>query len=278
MHHSLIDARAPRRSRRAFTLIELLVVIAMIAILAALLFPVFAQAREKARQTSCLSNLRQLSAAMHMYADDSDGLFPPAVARQSRLQQNYFLISWMALLQPYTKNLGVFICPTSGHTSQEYLNNNDLVQNYGYAPTSRSEGFDRALFITGPFGSALWEGIGGFYGAPIGGYLKAAPSASLASIARPVDTILLCDHNLFDWGFAALGTRYFSWPKPRHLLEPDVVGADGQRAPAGILNCLFVDGHARGLNHQALWEVRPGYTTRYNAAGEDVFWHFWPYE
>src|SRR4051794_1958509 len=60
------------RDRRGFTLIELLVVIAIIAILAAILFPVFAHAREKARQTSCLSNLKQLSSAMLMYAGDYD--------------------------------------------------------------------------------------------------------------------------------------------------------------------------------------------------------------
>ena len=70
--------------RRAFTLIELLVVIAIIAILAAILFPVFAQAREKARQTSCLSNLKQLSSAMLMYAQDYDGLFAPVIGRPNR--------------------------------------------------------------------------------------------------------------------------------------------------------------------------------------------------
>src|SRR5229473_2812966 len=74
-------AMRPRRGRHGFTLIELLVVIAIIAILAAILFPVFAHAREKARQTSCLSNLRQLATGMAMYAEDSDGLYPPAVAR-----------------------------------------------------------------------------------------------------------------------------------------------------------------------------------------------------
>ena len=95
-------------SRRAFTLIELLVVIAIIAILAAILFPVFAQAREKARGISCLSNLKQGSLAYQMYTQDYDETTPlqnsPVTARDAN---NYFVVSggyWYMLLQPYVKN------------------------------------------------------------------------------------------------------------------------------------------------------------------------------
>jgi len=270
------DRATQRLARRGFTLIELLVVIAIIAILAAILFPVFAQAREKARQTTCLSNLRQLASGMTMYSQDSDGLFPPVVTHPTRAVTDYYEMSWMHLLEPYTKNRGIFVCPSSGHTSPN--NNQDLLQNYGYAPTNRSAGYESTRAVTGPYGEALWEGIGGFSGAPVGGYLEQTPSYNQAQIARPVDTVLLCDQEAFDWGVAALRPGNLYFPMPRHLVEPDIKGADGKIAPQGVLNCLFVDGHVKGLIHSQLWEIRRGYTKRYDAGGDDVFWHFWPYE
>jgi len=73
--------RGPVGDRRAFTLVEVLVVVAIIAVLASILFPVLSRARAKARQTACSSNMRQVGLALAMYADDHDGLLPPATTK-----------------------------------------------------------------------------------------------------------------------------------------------------------------------------------------------------
>jgi prepilin-type N-terminal cleavage/methylation domain-containing protein/prepilin-type processing-associated H-X9-DG protein len=131
--------------RRAFTLIELLVVIAIIAILAAILFPVFAQARDKARQAVCASNLKQIAAAMHMYSQDFDERIPsltvdaPGDKRASGKQ-----IGWPIVIQPYVKNEQVFYCPSypilkpyrslSSSVDSQWLipyGYNDVVATYG---------------------------------------------------------------------------------------------------------------------------------------------------
>ena len=107
--------------RRGFTLIELLVVIAIIAILAAILFPVFAKAREKARQTSCLSNMKQISLGILQYAQDYDEMMvPDALSVFSYMSPDGTPINisppcamlWMYLVYPYVKNVQVFTCPS----------------------------------------------------------------------------------------------------------------------------------------------------------------------
>ena len=94
----------------AFTLIELLVVIAIIAILAAILFPVFAQARDKARQSSCISNVKQITLGLIMYAQDYDEYFP-LNANEYAAEQYIYDYTWVKNTQPYVKNLQVFVCP-----------------------------------------------------------------------------------------------------------------------------------------------------------------------
>jgi len=110
-----------RAYRRGFTLIELLVVIAIIAILAAILFPVFAQAREKARQASCQSNLKQMAVAVLMYTQDYDETFPMVTGQNMSVAsgspfdgQTWVQNDIVFLIQPYVKNFQVFFCPDRG--------------------------------------------------------------------------------------------------------------------------------------------------------------------
>lgn len=121
--------------RKGFTLIELLVVIATIAILAAILFPVFARAREKARQTSCLSNIKQLGLAWLQYAQDYDGetvpvqIGPVAAYTLPSGTAGSGYIYWPTLLYPYTQNVQVYNCPSNSYAWQ---GESTTASSYGY--------------------------------------------------------------------------------------------------------------------------------------------------
>ena len=143
--------------RRAFTLIELLVVIAIIAILAAILFPVFAKAREKARQSSCSSNHKQLSIAFTQYCQDYDEMMP----RTYIAAGGTVAVRWPVAVTPYVKNLQIFNCPSGTAYTVD-------VNNPG-ADESLSSGY-----------SILFEGF-----------------RALAQIAKPAETILTGDGSNF---------------------------------------------------------------------------------
>jgi prepilin-type N-terminal cleavage/methylation domain-containing protein/prepilin-type processing-associated H-X9-DG protein len=160
---------SPRiRSQKGFTLIELLVVIAIIAILAAILFPVFAQARDKARQTTCVSNLKQLGTATLMYAQDYDGKFVPWYGPD--LAKN---LGWAVSLEPYVKSDQVYVCPSDSQTrpkgkkTRSYTMNGDW-----FSPDDR--GLSRS-FTTPPN-----------KGPAFGGFTE-------ADLEEPADTITYCD-------------------------------------------------------------------------------------
>ena len=151
---------------RGFTLIELLVVIAIIAILAAILFPVFAQAREKARQATCLSNLKQMSLGMRMYVEDYDELYPP-----HRLGPNCCYpkaYTWKAAIFPYLKNLDFERCPSNAFNRIPAQGEINWVE--------RGEPFPRSYCINS---AGLNENV---YNA-----------RSDASIDRPSEVIMICE-------------------------------------------------------------------------------------
>ena len=115
-----------RRVSSAFTLIELLVVIAIIAILAAILFPVFARARENARRSSCQSNLKQIGLGMLQYAQDYDEItVPPSTNGLSGGSRGF---SWPRIVQPYLKSTQIFQCPSDTNS----LTTGDYVVSYTY--------------------------------------------------------------------------------------------------------------------------------------------------
>src|SRR5579859_4382879 len=99
-----------KKRNRAFTLIELLVVIAIIAILAAILFPVFAQAKAAAKKAVCLSNMQQMALAVFMYQNDFDDVYPNSNQERPAGQLPY--VTWTYNLQPYIKNVDVFYDPS----------------------------------------------------------------------------------------------------------------------------------------------------------------------
>jgi len=110
LEEALMNSSVSKRSL-GFTLIELLVVIAIIAILAAILFPVFAKVREKARQTSCLSNEKQLGLGFAQYVQDNDEMFPSGVVRGTLGAGDLFGIGWAGEIYPYVKSVGLYDCP-----------------------------------------------------------------------------------------------------------------------------------------------------------------------
>ncbi|MDR3710930.1 MAG: DUF1559 domain-containing protein [Capsulimonadaceae bacterium] len=122
-------------TRNAFTLIELLVVIAVIAILAAILFPVFATAREKARQTSCLNNEKQLGLALVQYAQDYDELLPGGTA------SSQCSTGWAGEIYSYVKSVGAYRCPddmnTNPYNFSSYGINGNLASRNGSTSTNK---------------------------------------------------------------------------------------------------------------------------------------------
>jgi len=278
--------RSPLRTKRAFTLIELLVVIAIIAILAAILFPVFAQAREKARAITCISNQKQLGLGIMMYLEDYDECFP---------QNQYYdgpgfndQHVWSDMIYPYIKNgdlskngagqlvqwgtSGIYLCP-------------DFPQ-----PVQNAYGINWSLAMDG---SNPWSNP-----EPV------VVAAHLASVTTPAAVILLAEKGRNDasWGWPQFEPWEWSWTDyvapvngqqthfgPHYDLDPTGNNPNGTRGDCdystssgsppwdscnlfpryrhtGTTNVTFCDGHTKAMTHGSInWytNIYPGPTGIY---------------
>ncbi|MEN6642414.1 MAG: DUF1559 domain-containing protein [Armatimonadia bacterium] len=143
--------------RRGFTLIELLVVIAIIAILASILFPVFAKAREKARQSSCLSNVKQLVVGCISYAQDYDEQLPyEDLDINGSGSEDAGDMSWRSMVLPYCKNVQIYQCPSNKNPGTPIYNGaaGDYDQKAGYAINVQHWGTGAP---TPPYGASLGQ-------------------------------------------------------------------------------------------------------------------------
>ncbi len=231
------------RQRNGFTLIELLVVIAIIAILAAILFPVFAKAREKARQISCLSNMKQLGLGELQYVQDFDEAYTgPETTGPGYGTGNptlYDYIAWPELIYPYTKNLQVYRCPSAAGGVSGWQYNGGAAYNLDIAPLLSSGGVNYAWNDTFGYNGSYNYPIGGknAYGNSVGGY-------ALSQVDQPANTIMLVD--VADGTYFAI--QYFNQLDPQACVGFGFTCPTGNRVASRHtegFNASFYDGHAK---------------------------------
>ncbi len=217
-------------TKDGFTLIELLVVIAIIAILAAILFPVFAQAKEKARQTSCLSNVKQLALAFLMYAQDYDERMPFAYKMAADWSWtsawDYYAEGWpptyrLGLIGPYTHNEQINACPTARGLESWGRPYSGYAYNASYVGGSPDEGLT---------------------------------PAAVGDIARPSETVLLCDSAYWNVPFGGgepfvAATNYLRAPgDPFRVMYG--IGPNVHFRHNGTANVTYCDGHAKAATQK----------------------------
>ena len=227
-----------RLARPAFTLVELLAVIAIIALMAAILFPVFARAREKARQSACASNLKQLGMAAALYIGDADDRYPLGHAPVDDPLTTFdgggdYEPHFIELLRPYIrnqKNQGVWRCPTD--PSKLYNIDSDGTE------------FHVSYAVNGAFE----------YGQSL---------SKVESPAAKVYVLESTDDDHFHWwniGRSKSGDSYLAY----NALPPDTFTSATTNRHSGGANYLYADGHVKWATFSSLW----GTTQNSNA--------FWP--
>jgi prepilin-type N-terminal cleavage/methylation domain-containing protein len=261
--------RTRSKTRCGFTLIELLVVIALIAILAAILFPVFAQVRENARATTCLTHARQTALAIEMYTQDFDDCVTPCFVYHRHFSQGDPIISWWEdLVLPYTRSSDVFLCPTrSGR------------DDWGRSHFPPGEGAGKRV-IRWSMGCNDWQANRkGMWGKNYE-FEAVGPMAPIYNLGRPVTvrhanieepsgTILLAD--AAEWNELPFACSAHDWlpdeQRPskqfRDRVDPywgHMRGMVNLRHHEGF-NAVFADFHARWLTRTTgpdMWSIRKG--------------------
>ncbi len=277
-----------RRSQTAFTLIELLIVIAIITILAAILFPVFATAREKARQTTCLSNLKQIALASTQYVQDYDDAEPLAAFTQATTMTelnaaggrsttvgntNYF---WVDALYPYIKSNAVYVCPDDPtamtfkwYFDPKYVQNFDKNSTGSYYANSYQSWLGPTTTntsgqSTGSYGPLIWAGpYGSGFGAPV----------LMSKIDRTDTTIFCADGGSYQpttGKWTITGEPYYAsgafaiWMSINGDYHGDMTASAGtnvfgfvaRHAGGFYVNCAFCDGHAKALPYDQIANLK----------------------
>jgi prepilin-type N-terminal cleavage/methylation domain-containing protein/prepilin-type processing-associated H-X9-DG protein len=275
--------------RRGFTLIELLVVIAIIAILAAILFPVFAQARAKARQASCTSNVKQLTLGFMMYVQDYDETFPfwnwgDSYGSGSKTP-NHFESFWVNAIYPYVKNGGVYACPSSNDRSTLY-------QNLAWAWLQQSQ-FPTSGFVQAMINQTVNYGMSEPLETGNACGTNGESGCADAGLPQPANTLLMADCNVgltTGWApsndpndplhhyiisrvaypnspagcwsnTATCGTAQVDIGDYRSDISPNYPTFDQQTRHSGGNIIGYADGHAKFLkDNRTTWDLFNGYT------------------
>lgn len=251
---------APDGAKRGFTLIELLVVIAIIAILAAILFPVFAKARENARRISCISNLKQLGLGLLQYTQDNDEILvanwggPDGWQASSPSKNRY---KWMDSIFPYVKSEQIYDCPS-------HANYPTGLGKYIYYRRYGTSGLPPEGTNYGSYGinQSYWDS-----GIPPGTEPTTPTSdwggdrqRALAALQDPSKTIWVAD---------SIGTLDFGWGGSDASANPPITGSPGNRNLVQVLErhletvgTLYTDGHAKAtkLERFTVQSTRDGFT------------------
>jgi prepilin-type N-terminal cleavage/methylation domain-containing protein/prepilin-type processing-associated H-X9-DG protein len=245
--------RPARKKGPGFTLIELLVVIAIIAILAAILFPVFAQAREKARMTGCLSNMKQIGLGLMMYVQDYDQTYP----RIRFVGGDYV---WRNAIEPYLKNQGILACPSNPRSKLCPPDPNRKTSPGDSETAYCAEGWRFHPTHSMPISYGMNSCATTWYPAnDPNGKPEKVPPLTEAKVPRPADTIIIGENT---WATADL---HMEWTWGGTAACNGLMTHMTYRAPGGRANFVFFDGHAKSMKwaqtvfpiNENKWELSP---------------------